>query len=520
MGDEAVKGARILIVDDERANVRLLERLLERGGYSHLESTTDPSQVLPLFKEFAPDLILLDLLMPQPDGFEILEQLKALIPDETYLPVLVLTADITPESKRRALAAGAKDFLIKPFDATEVLLRIGNLLETRRLHQVLREQKERLELTVRERTQQLLQAEKLATLGELIAGIAHELNNPLAAMVGHAQMLRLGQQDPKVAARADRIVDAAQRATRIVRNFLSAARRHHPERSAVAVNDIVGKTLELLAYQLRVNNIDVANALAPDLPQIAGDPHQLQQMVLNLVNNAIQAMTAAHGQGRLHVTTALSADRSTIRIAVADDGPGIRPEHLSRVMEPFFTTKPQGEGTGLGLAIVQGIVAEHGGTISVESEPGRGATFTVTLPATAPPAVRPAAPPAKAVPDGLRVLVVDDEAGLREMMAEALVGQGARVETAPGGREALEVLARFAADVLVLDVRMPGVSGLDLWTRISRTNPALGRRTVFCTGDVIGEETQALISQSGCPSVSKPFEWARFFEVIAEAASR
>ncbi|MBI3031424.1 MAG: response regulator, partial [Candidatus Rokubacteria bacterium] len=261
-------------------------------------------------------------------------------------------------------------------------------------------------------------------------------------------------------------------------------------------------------------------ALAPDLPQIAGDPHQLQQVVLNLVNNAIQAMTAAHGQGRLHLTTALSADRSTVRIAVADDGPGIRPEHLSRVMEPFFTTKPQGEGTGLGLAIVQGIVTEHGGTISVESEPGRGATFTVTLPATAPPVARPAAPSAKAVPDGLRVLVVDDEDGLREMMAEALAGQGARVETAPSGREALEVLTRFAADVLVLDVRMPEVSGPDVWTRISRTNSALARRTVFCTGDVIGEETQALISRSGCPSVSKPFEWPRFFEAIAEAASR
>ncbi|HLB64118.1 MAG TPA: PAS domain S-box protein, partial [Anaerolineales bacterium] len=214
------------------------------------------------------------------------------------------------------------------------------------------------DITERKRLQeQVIQAEKLATLGQLIAGIAHELNNPLAAMVGHAQMLRLGQQDPKVAARADRIVDAAQRATRIVRNFLTAARRHHPERTAVSINDIVTKTLELLAYQLRVNNIEVESALAPDLPQIGGDPHQLQQVVLNLVNNAIQAM-APSGQGRLRIASSLSPDRSMIRLAVTDNGPGIPPEHLPRVLEPFFTTKPQGEGTGLGLAIAQGIVTD------------------------------------------------------------------------------------------------------------------------------------------------------------------
>ena len=376
------------------------------------------------------------------------------------------------------------------------------------------------DITERKRLQeQVIQAEKLATLGQLIAGIAHELNNPLAAMVGHAQMLRLGQQDPKVAARADRIVDAAQRATRIVRNFLTAARRHHPERTAVSINDIVTKTLELLAYQLRVNNIEVESALAPDLPQIAGDPHQLQQVVLNLVNNAIQAM-APSGQGRLRIASSLSPDRSMIRLAVTDNGPGIPPEHLPRVLEPFFTTKPQGEGTGLGLAIAQGIVTDHGGIIAVESTPAQGATFSVTLPVTAPPVAKPAAPPAKTFPKDLRVLVVDDEAGLREMMAEALAGQGARVETAPGGRQALEILARVPVDVLVLDVRMPEVSGTDLWTRISRANPALARRTVFCTGDVIGPETHDLIAGTGCPSVSKPFEWTRFFDAVAEAASR
>ena len=437
---------------------------------------------------------------------------------------------LTPEGAQQAYARLQAAFAgqgVAPFFEAEVIRKDGSRFWAEvsgtnvvKDGQVLGRLAVARDITERKRLrEQLVQAEKLATLGQLIAGIAHELNNPLAAMVGHAQMLRLGQQDPKVAARADRIVDAAQRATRIVRNFLTVARRHHPERVAVSVNEIVTKTLELLAYQLRVSNIEVESALAPDLPQIAGDPHQLQQVVLNLVNNAIQAM-APGGQGRLGVTSSLSPDRSTIRLAVTDNGPGIPPEHLPRVLEPFFTTKPQGEGTGLGLAIAQGIVTDHGGTIAVESTLGQGATFTVTLPATAPPATKPAAPPAKAFPKGLRVLVVDDEAGLREMMAEALTGKGARVEIAGAGREALQILARAPVDVLVLDVRMPEVSGPDLWRQINQTNPALARRTVFCTGDVIGEETQALISRIGCPSVSKPFEWSRFFEAVAEAASR
>jgi len=437
---------------------------------------------------------------------------------------------LTPEGAQQAYARLQAAFAgqgVAPFFEAEVIRKDGSRFWAEvsgtnvvKDGQVLGRLAVARDITERKRLrEQLVQAEKLATLGQLIAGIAHELNNPLAAMVGHAQMLRLGQQDPKVAARADRIVDAAQRATRIVRNFLTVARRHHPERVAVSVNEIVTKTLELLAYQLRVGNVEVESALAPDLPQIAGDPHQLQQVVLNLVNNAIQAM-APGGQGRLGVTSSFSPDRSTIRLAVTDNGPGIPPEHLPRVLEPFFTTKPQGEGTGLGLAIAQGIVTDHGGIIAVESTLGQGATFTVTLPATAPPATKPAPPPAKAFPKGLRVLVVDDEAGLREMMAEALTGKGARVEIAGAGREALQILARAPVDVLVLDVRMPEVSGPDLWRQINQTNPALARRTVFCTGDVIGEETQALISRIGCPSVSKPFEWSRFFEAVAEAASR
>src|SRR3989304_6027689 len=271
---------------------------------------------------------------------------------------------LTPEGAQQAYARLQAAFAgqgVAPFFEAEVIRKDGSRFWAEvsgtnvvKDGQVLGRLAVARDITERKRLQeQLIQSEKLATLGQLIAGIAHELNNPLAAMVGHAQMLRLGQQDPKVAARAEKIVDAALRATRIVRNFLTAARRHHPERAAASVNDTATQNLELLAYQLRVSNIEVESALAPDLPQIAGAPHQLQQVVLNLVNNAIQAM-APGGQGRLGVTSSFSPDRSTIRLAVTDNGPGVPPEHLPRVLEPFFTTKTQGEGTGVGLDIAQG----------------------------------------------------------------------------------------------------------------------------------------------------------------------
>ena len=181
--------AKILIVDDEPANVLLMERLLQDAGYQNLSSTTDPRCVLGLFREFAPDLIVLDLMMPHLDGVAVLGQLTAEIPTDVYLPVLMLTADATLEARRKALAAGAHDFLTKPFEQFEMLLRIRNLLATRRLYLALEAQNRSLEDTVKQRTERLLQSEKVATMGSLLAGVAHELNNPLAVLSGQAQLL-------------------------------------------------------------------------------------------------------------------------------------------------------------------------------------------------------------------------------------------------------------------------------------------------------------------------------------------
>ncbi len=507
MDHETIKSARILIVDDEPANVRLLQRLLQQGGYTGLTTTTDSRQVLPLFDQQEPDLLLLDLFMPHLDGFAILEQLRPRIPAGAYLPILVLTADITPEAKQRALSAGAKDFLTKPFDHTEVLLRIKNLLETRTLHLELRRQNESLEEQVRERTQRLLQSEKLATMGELLAGVAHELNNPLGIVMGHATLLAMQAQGGPLAERAQKITDAAERCARIVKNFLTMARQRPPERQVVHLNQVVRDTVEMLGYQLRVAKVEPAFSLADDLPALWADPHQLQQVMVNLVVNAQQAMGKTVQPRRIAFTTWRDPTANCVVLEVADTGPGIPPEIQARIFEPFFTTKSVGSGTGLGLSLCRGIVEGHRGTIGLESEPGKGARFRIELPVEAPPKPPQEARGAEAAPPirGKTILVVDDEPLIGELLRDMLAADEHHVETVANGVLALEQLQQRAFDVIMCDMRMPDLDGPGLYRELERRNPGLLGRCIFVTGDTLNAQTREFFEATNVPRVGKPF---------------
>ena len=507
MDEQALKAARILIVDDESANVRLLERVLEREGYTHLRSTTDARQALPLYTESRPDLVLLDLAMPHVDGFQILERIKPLVPPKAYLPVLVLTADITMETKRRALESGAKDFLTKPFDQVEVLLRIRNLLETRLLHQELARHNESLEEIVRERTQQLVQTEKLATMGSLLAGVAHELNNPLTVVIGQAHLLREGEAGGSLVQRAQKIHTAADRCVRIVRNFLALARQHTPERREVRLNDVAREAVELLAYELRTGNVEVVLDLTEDLPTLWADAHRLHQVLVNLIVNAQHAMRGVTSARRLTLTTRFDRERDRVWLEVGDTGSGIPPEIRARIFEPFFTTKPTGQGTGLGLSLCQGIVEEHGGTITVESAPGRGAKFRIELPVVAPTA---ALEPAAAVPPSAMtsksILVVDDESEIAAVLAEMLQRAGHRVEIAANGAMGLEMLERRGYDLILTDTKMPVLDGVEFYRALERRFPQLCRRLIFVTGDLLDPEKRSFLAATGAPCMEKPFD--------------
>ena len=395
------------------------------------------------------------------------------------------------------------------FDGADCLVAgLVDLSESKRIESELARQREALH-----------QSEKMAALGTLLAGVSHELNNPLAIVVGQATMLEADSTDPKAIDRARRISAAADRCARIVRTFLAMARRKTPERAPLSIGPAIEGTLDLLGYLLRSTGIEVVRRIAPDLPPVMGDVDQLSQVLSNLIVNAQQALGDRPNPRLLRVSAEASADRRTVRIEIADNGSGVPAEIMDRVFEPFFTTKPVGLGTGVGLSVCRGIVEGHEGRISVTTAPEGGALFAVDLPAGTAQAESASGPIAHLAPGnrmlGRRILVVDDEPEIAATLAEILEIEGANVVVANDGELALALLDAGSYDAIFSDLRMPGMDGLALYREIIRRRPELAGRLAFVTGDTLGSGLSDEIAVSGVPLVDKPFQPA---EIRALAA--
>jgi two-component system NtrC family sensor kinase len=358
----------------------------------------------------------------------------------------------------------------------------------------------------RRMAEQLMQQEKLAAIGQLVSGVAHELNNPLASVMAFAQLLLAAPADaPRDTKALDAINQEAKRAAKIVSNLLTFARQHQPERMIADLNRIVRDTVDLHRYALRVANIETDLLLDAELPFTWADPFQLQQVVLNLVTNAEQALkTRPHGA---RITIVTERRDAQLIVRVCDNGPGIAAEHLSRIFNPFFTTKPVGEGTGLGLSISDGIIREHGGRLSAESRVGEGATFVLELPIVTPPRGASAVPdepqPAK-LGTKRRLLVVDDEAALRAAISTFFTSLGHTVDVAANGRDGVALAAASSYDAMLLDLRLPDMTGDEVLAEL-RAGACAPRRVVFVTGDTQCEVARSTLGATGCPVVSKPF---------------
>ena len=355
----------------------------------------------------------------------------------------------------------------------------------------------------------LLQTEKMAALGQLVSGIAHELNNPLTTIMGYAQLLLGHGLQPPQLSEASKVFQEAERARRIVKNLLYVARENKPERTRVNLNEIVERTLALRSYELKVENIVVECELTRDLPETVGDPYQLQQVVLNLLVNAEQALLQGRGQGQVWIRTQRTSV-GRISLEVSDDGPGIPPEIASRIFDPFFTTKPSGVGTGLGLSIVYGIVQQHEGEVTFESLPGAGAKFTVELPVvTLPQTVRlPAlvAPAAKsrAVRTG-RILVVEDESTVAQLIVDVLREEGHQVEAAADSQDGLTRISRNRYDLVICDLRMPRLDGPGFYEALVSAGSRMQSRILFITGDTLAPRTLEFLEPRSLPYLAKPF---------------
>jgi len=401
--------SRILIVDDQTANLQVLATVLEFAGYANVSCLSDSRTILQIVREFQPDLILLDLHMPHVDGLGAMDQLATVIPKDDYLPILILTGDNTSEAKEKALSHGAHDFLSKPLNRTEVQLRVKNLLQTRHLHLELKAQNASLEHNLGERTKlaeelgrtnqklrqtqaHLVHSEKMAGLGQLVAGIAHEINNPLAFVINNIFIVQetLGKlategvegselpvaASAKVGKMQARINDAHEGAARVkelVSKLRTFSRLDEGTVKTINIHESIESVLLFLRHKME-GRIEVERRYG-DVEMVTCLAGELNQVLMNIVANAIDAID---GPGRITLVTGQQNGDFVIR--VRDTGKGIPEGIRNRIFEPFFTTKPIGQGTGLGLAISYGIIKAHQGSMEFSTKTGEGTEFTLKIP--------------------------------------------------------------------------------------------------------------------------------------------
>jgi len=378
----------------------------------------------------------------------------------------------------------------------------------------------------RETSARLAQAEKMAALGQTISGVAHELNNPLAAILSWAERLSTNAStEDSVRRGVTAILDESERATRIVRNLLTFARNRQTTRTMVDLNEIVHETLARRSDRPGASSIATVKDLGASLPRLFADGYQLQQVLINLVINAEQAMSPARGRGSLVVRTGYDASTESVVLEVTDDGPGIPEEVQRKIFDPFFTTKAVGTGTGLGLTVAYAIVQEHGGRIRVESHVGDGTSFFVEIPvagaatASSPEPYSAQSDPAPDV-SGASILLVEDEAALAEAVADLLTDGGFSVERVADGAEALDRIGARRFDLVICDLKMPRVDGTAFYRALARRSPSLSSRVIFVTGDVAGTGAERFLNTSGCRWLAKPFRSVDLLRAVRQCLSK
>jgi len=525
-------------LDFEEVLEKSLAALTEVTGHEiasfHLLSPDGHSLVLRGDRGLSPKLREVNMVLPFGEGLigRAAAQGRTLIVGDVRA-----SPDLLPAARAVVEAEGIRGFISVPIRARDRILgtlsigrqtpdtfseeevallesaadQIGLALDNARLYSEIRSQLEELRRTQTE----LIHAEKLAAVGELAAGVAHEINNPLTTILGEVQLLLLGHLGKEIQERLQVVSEETLRAARIVQNLLLFAGRYTPQRSLCAVADQLRRVLDLKGYHLRTDDIRVETQFE-SVPAVWADENQLQQVFLNLVQNAHQAMKTAHGRGTLVIR--LRSLESGVRVEVLDNGPGISPGDLPRIFDPFFTTKPPGEGTGLGLSVSYRIVTEHGGRLWAENRPEGGAVFIVELPVGAPSPEQGS--PQSVPPRPMRILVAEDEAGVAGVLSGLLRRLGHEVEVARDGREALARVEASPYDLLIVDVKMPGMGGRQLWEALRDRRSPLVRRLVFMSGNARSPELVELVKEAGALTLPKPFTFENVSALLRQVATR
>ena len=486
MKDEILKQGRILMVDDEISSLCLLESVLHRLGFKNLRKFTDSTRIVEEACVWQPDLIITDLNMPNLDGIQLVEQLRASQPRESGPPILVLTGETDAKSKRSALLAGATDILFKPFDSSEMQMRVRNLLRTRFQHVEIQSQNRVLEQKVEERTaelkralaeleasqRQVVQQERFRAFGEMAGGVVHDFNNTLMAVIGYSEILL---QDDALLADQDLVrqyLKTMNTAGRDASHVVSRLRDFYRPReesdvfSEVDVNALLEEVGPLTRPKWHDQALETGRTIRLELelertPPIFGNGAELREVITNLIFNAVDAMPAGGT-----ITLRSMAIGESVRIEIADSGTGMTEEVRQRCLEPFFSTKGEA-GTGLGLAMSFGIVRRHEGTLEIDTAPGEGTTFRLELPCYHPASLE-SSEVRLTLDRTLRVLVVDDEPAARDVVTQYLRSDGHRVTPVTCGGEAVQRVMTEPFDLVITDHGMPGMNGLELAQALRR----------------------------------------------------
>ncbi|HEY7160072.1 MAG TPA: ATP-binding protein, partial [Acidobacteriota bacterium] len=367
---------------------------------------------------------------------------------------------------------------------------------------------------------ELVQTEKLSAIGKFVAGVAHELNNPLTGVIGFSEMLQDTKMNEHQQIYLNRIIDSAERCHKIVQSLLSFSRRRRLERTSVNINQLIESTIEIFKYELPVSNVEVTSDFAANLPALLIDPHQIQLVFLNILNNARQAIESTQTSGEIHIATELIEGH--IRITFCDNGPGIPTENLSQIFDPFFTTKPVGEGTGLGLSLAYGIIHEHSGTITAKNNNGKGVMFVIELPVVS---IKDEHEAVKVATTALakierasanKILVIDDEENILELIKEALAIYGYNVETVCDGEAAIRAVKNQSYDLIICDWKIPEIGGQSIYERLKEMNPEALDKFFFITGDILEENAEKFLRVEKKICLFKPFSIEQFRTTVQE----
>jgi len=359
------------------------------------------------------------------------------------------------------------------------------------------------------------QSLEMTNLGDFIPGLVFKLNSLLAPVVGYAELLLPKMVEPESRRHLEKIIEEAQQASQIIKDLVDFLRKRELQKEVVDLNGLIEHVIEIKVAELSLKNITVVKELSPFIPLTQVDPKQIQQVMLNLINNAEDAISEFHGLGEIKVKTRVV--NGYIEITVSDDGPGIASENISKIFTPFFTTNAK--RIGLGLSNSYDTVTKHGGTIRVISEWGRGATFVIALPIVEVEGQKQKER-GEIIERGLKGtkgLVIDDDPNILDVLYKYLMREGCEVVRALDVETALDIIEVLDFDFVICDIRMAGMGGIEFYKAIEEKKPSLKRRIIFSTGDVMGETTRAFLKVVTNPQVGKPFNFDELKEVIKSA---